>query len=256
MTDDDDDIEAINDMMEAAQRGDLEAVRDALESGIPVDAQDDNGHAALSHAAMNNQAELAQFLIDRGADVQCEDQQNQTALFFATQERAHDTVIVLLDAGAQVDAPDSNGRTPLMNACSSKDVQTAKLLMARGADVNARDQDQWPPLMMAVVEWSGDRYQTELVRVLLDAGAAIDARTTWGHTALHTAALCGATDAVRDLLQAGADATLVDIESRTAEEMSAGETRSLLTAHRERPILREAAGLPEDQVPMRRGRTM
>lgn len=259
MIDPDDDFvadEAIGDMMEAAQRGDLDAVRDALESGIPVDAEDENGYQALSHAAMNNQADMARFLIDRGADVNATGMGYQTALFWATQEGAHDTAIVLLDASAEVDAPDSNGRTPLMNSCSCKDVRTGKLLIARGADVNARDHDQWVPLMMAAVEWSGDGYSSELMGALLAAGAVLDAQSALGQTVLHIAAMTGSTDAVRDLLQAGADATLVDIAGCTAEEMTSGETRSLLAAHRERPLLREAAGLTDDQEPMQRHRTM
>lgn len=252
---DDDDFEAINDMMEAAQRGDLDAVRDALESGIPVDAEDENGYQALSHAAMNNQADMARFLIDRGADVNAMDSVYQTALFWATQEGAHDTAIVLLDASAEVDAPDSNGRTPLMNACSCKDVRTGKLLIDLGADVNARDHDQWVPLMMAAVEWSGDRYQSELVGALLGAGAVLDAQSAVGQTVLHIAAMTGSTEAVRDLLQAGADTTLVDRQGRTAEESTSGEVRSLLAAHRERPLLREAAGLT-DEAAVQRRRTM
>ena len=319
--------EAVDALMAAAQHGDLEAVRAALESGTPVDAEDVNGNEALSHAALNNQAAVVQFLIERGADVNATDMGYQTALFFATQEGAHDAAIVLLDAGAEVDAPNRNGQTPLMIAAWQRNEATMQLLIDRGADLNAQNSDGWTPLMDAVYQSKNHPLNVVVVRALLDAGAPVDTTNIRGQTALNLAAINGSLDAVhlliergadvnlpdedqrtplmdavipstddfpkdavvralleagahinaqdhkglsalhiaawagdadmvRDLLDHGADTALVDRTGRTAEDMANASTKGILAAHRERPLLREAAGLTDDQEPMQRHRTM
>ena len=57
-------------------------------------------------------------------------------------------------------------------------VETVKLLLTKGADVNV-ERDDGTALMMAV-RWG----HTEIVKLLLDAGAQVDARHRLGYSAL------------------------------------------------------------------------
>ena len=61
------------------------------------------------------------------------------------------------------------------------------------------------------------------MRVLLDAGADVDARQHGGYTALMEAALQGNEEMVRALLDAGADPTLTEEDGRNSIEFARAE---------------------------------
>ena len=86
-------------------------------------------------------------------------------------------------------------------AASWSHTESVRLLLEAGADVEARDKDGDTVLMQAA--WNG---HTEILRLLLQAAAEVDARATDGWTALMRAASWGQTESVRLLLEAGADA--------------------------------------------------
>ena len=106
-------------------------------------------------------------------------------------------------------------RELLLDACvfgKSGNVAVVRRVLAVGADVDAGDQIGRTALMLA----AGGDYCEEVVRVLLEAGAAPNNRDQLGLTALH-----GTTSVpiARLLLAAGADPSLRDNTGRTALDM-------------------------------------
>jgi ankyrin repeat protein len=105
---------------------------------------------------------------------------------------------LLIDAGAQVDArgADGTGETPLHWAASSDDADVARVLIDAGADIEAADGSIGTPLDNAVGYgcWN-------VARLLVARGAAVD--KLW-----HASAL-GLLDRLTDLL-AGCDQAAVD----------------------------------------------
>ncbi len=97
----------------------------------------------------------------------------------------------------------------LVWAARSGRVEVLGVLVARGARVDA-DPYRGTPLA-----WAASTGRTDTIRRLLELGAGVDARTSFGGdiegaTAMHLAAQGGHLDAVRTLLDAGADPGVVD----------------------------------------------
>ena len=102
-----------------------------------------------------------------------------------------------------VNVYNSWGISPLHVACEIGDKNLVQILFAMGADVNlatSPDHGGIPPLVFAA-----SNGRTEVVRLLLDAGASVDATDDWGCTAIFKAATYNHLDCVRVLLRLGAD---------------------------------------------------
>ena len=96
---------------------------------------------------------------------------------------------MLLDAGAEIDQRDANGITPLIAAITNNHPGVARYLIERGADVKAVDWYGRTPLWAAVETRNMDKDNAtfensidrapflELIQVLIDKGADVNART-------------------------------------------------------------------------------
>ena len=141
------------------------------------------------------------------------------------------------------------GATPLLRAAKTFDVPALRLLVAHGAHLELPNSGGVTPLMAAAgfgsVECDPRGYGSgiphyltpdveaasiEALAVLLDAGAAINARTTGtgggargaGRTALFGAAFWGWNDVVEYLVARGARIDLADLEGLTAVDAALG----------------------------------
>ena len=99
--------------------------------------------------------------------------------------------------------------TPLHYACSRGDIVEMKRLIREGGDVNATiSSNMCTPLHIAVCGVSAGDTRVKAVRLLLDAGAFVNARGIGGVTALHCACAEGSASSiavVNELIEAGAD---------------------------------------------------
>ena len=102
------------------------------------------------------------------------------------------------------------GQSRLHIAAVNGNDDVVRVLLERGADINARTSTQRTPLHIAVEKW-----HDEVVRMLLERGADVNARNMWQATPLHIAAFHGDDEVARMLLERGAD-----INARTKD----GET--------------------------------
>jgi ankyrin repeat protein len=107
-----------------------------------------------------------------------------TPLFGALVSGDMEVARALFELGAPTDFADRNEITMLGRAVLNNDVDMAKMLIARGADVNHVDKFGMTPLLWAASIDFGD---SEVVDLLLKAGAHTEARTREGATALDLA---------------------------------------------------------------------
>lgn len=114
-----------------------------------------------------------------------------TALHLAAFFGKAEVTRTLLDAGASVDTYGRNpfANQPLHAAAAGRHVDVCRLLLAAGADVNASQHGGYTPLHEAA--GSGD---VELAELFLSAGADPLARTADGLTAIEVAAEAGHVD--------------------------------------------------------------
>lgn len=135
---------------------------------------------------------------------------------------------------ALVQAHSPDGYAPLGLAALFGRTQAARLLLDAGAAVDAPSRGAAPvrPLHSAV---SG--LHRDLAALLLEAGADVNDAQTGGLTPLMLAALRGDTELAELLLAHGAQAGATDEEGRTAADLAAEDGHAALVAR-----LREAAG--------------
>ena len=146
-----------------------------LQADAEIDITDGKGITPLMNAVATNRAAVVQFLIQKGADVNKRVFKTlQTPLFFA---QTSETARLLIQAGADVNAKDINGFTPLMNAVKTNNLYLTEFLIESGADVEARTfQKLQTPLFYAQTP--------EAARLLLKAGADVNAADKQGYTPL------------------------------------------------------------------------
>ena len=118
-------------LVEAAERGDINAVKGYIAEGADVNAQEKDD-TALDIASREGHKEIVGLLLENGAEV-------RTALHWAAAQALIGIVELLLDRGADINARDGAGFTPLFWAAEDGNVNTVAFLLDKGADVNIRD---------------------------------------------------------------------------------------------------------------------
>ena len=107
---------------------------------------------------------------------------------------------------------------PLHPAASLESLEVVQKLIAYGADIDARDEDGWTPLYWAS---EGYYFKDGSVfRLLLECGADVNARARADNfdnftTPLHRASAYGAVEVVRLLLEHGADVEALNVQGKT-----------------------------------------
>jgi ankyrin repeat protein len=124
----------------------------------------------------------------------------RTRLMSLSRQGDVERVSFLLKVHAEVDAADAHGRTSLHWASLKGHASVVRLLLDRGADVGARTT----PLGDTPLHWASGWGHESVVRLLLDGGADVGARTTGRLTPLHWASIGGHESIVRMLCEAGA----------------------------------------------------
>jgi ankyrin repeat protein len=117
-------------------------------------------------------------------------------------------------AERKVDATDAGGRTALHHASAAGRVEVVRLLLDKGADLDADDGEYWRPL-----HYASAMGHVGVVALLLQRGAVTDAdeEGVWesSERPLHLASVHGHVEVVRLLVDAGADQEAWDDGART-----------------------------------------
>lgn len=133
----------------------------------------DEGLAPIHLAALLGRTRKISTLVDLGASVDARSLDGRRPLHFAVEGGSEEAVKKLLELGADVEAQDGGGRRPIHCLKSRKRRPGLyRRLLDAGADPNARSRSGWTALHEAAgARWGASREQSELVELLLEAGA-------------------------------------------------------------------------------------
>jgi ankyrin repeat protein len=200
-----------SDLIDAVTAGDSGRVRELLaEDPSLVAARDAAGVSALLLARYRFDRETTDALLAADPDL---DVFEAAALGYVDRLRER-----LLDSAEAVAAFSPDGFTALHLAAFFGKAEVARLLLEHGAavDVYTRNPFANQPLHAA----AAGRHM-EVCRVLLAAGADVNATQHGGYTPLHEAAQHGDVEMSELFLSAGADPTLVTDAGATPAEVAA-----------------------------------
>jgi ankyrin repeat protein len=172
----------------------------------------------ILHAANQNETDKVVDLLRRGMDVNTSDMQGSTLLMIAARSGNASLTRFLLENRVNMERRNQYGDTALMLAAMQGHKEIVELILERKPEIN---HSGWNPLHYAAF---GGR--SEIIALLLAAGADPNLKAPNAHTALMLAAKHGHLEAVRVLSGARADPAIRDPEEGTALDMArkAGNT--------------------------------
>jgi ankyrin repeat protein len=162
---------------EYAAMGDLVRVREELRNGVAVDARDERDYTPLACAArsVNADEEMLELLVESGADVNA--------------------------------AVDQGKHFPIEMAACSASLGKVQCLLGAGADINAVAPKGYTALIKIMYALHNQDSLVLMADFLVKHGAVIDCQTDYGESPLSVASRMGRFDAVKCLLEAGADSS-------------------------------------------------
>ena len=194
----------------ASSRGDCETIELLLNKGAKINSTDNGDNTPLHKAAEYGRLEAAKLLIEKGADVNAKNSQDKTAIFLAAYSGNLDLVKFLVENGAYIQ---TTGYTPLHDAVRNSSllrksdndgIEMVEYFLSKGVDVNAGG-DPAIGLETTALHYAAMTGSKEIVELLIENGAKVDARSQNGETPLFRTAIGGAVEAAKVLLINGAD---------------------------------------------------
>lgn len=184
----------VSELLFAADCGDTPVVIELLASGMHPDARSPGDASPLLVAARNGHVETVRVLLEHGAQPNPDGWRGYTALTHAIHRSLRGEgsrpLELLLAAGA---------RYNLVDAVLANDLELVRRMLDEGGNPNEGEGSYGGPLLMEAAHYG----YVEMVRLLLNHGAKIEAMNDICRTALHEAAHYSHINVVQCLLDSG-----------------------------------------------------
>jgi ankyrin repeat protein len=191
-------------LMFAARDNNADAIKKLIAAGAAVNAKNALGSTPLMWAASAGSIDAVKCLLAAGAEVNARTRQGKTALsltieYFSPNHNEQNkyafALIVreLIASGANIRSKEDIGLTPLLWAAVAGNRDIAAELIDAGADVNMKSRIRIQvhqyltvtPLIYSIINCTDEKSGTlEVVKLLLERGANVNARDSKGRTAL------------------------------------------------------------------------
>ena len=210
-----------------------------------LETKDLGGHTALLLAARVGSSQTVTLLVSKRACIHATNQDGDTALMLATRAQHDDVIVELLKWGAEANGANKWGYTSLHMAVEVGATSTARLLLDQGA---SPDPGGDSPLVLAL-----QGLHTDVVKLLVERDANVNAMNTDGMTPLLQSTILGQTDLVKLLVEKQADMTgKLGFNAQLGARHGRAETTQFVTGPRDvgseiGRMGRRGEGFSEDQ---------
>ena len=209
----------------AVTMGQIEAAELLLQHGADINGRNRDSNTALHLAVFLGRAEIAELLIKNGADVNTRNGDGATPTDLLTVpwemtkflsrplgikleqkevEAGKAKIAKMLNVSNPTEGENAFSVETIWDAASNGNLNVVKQAIANGMDVDMKEPKSGGTLLSTAALMG----HTEIVALLLEHGADVNARSKDGGTALHAAAFLGRAETVKLLLDRGADTTL------------------------------------------------
>jgi ankyrin repeat protein len=194
-----------SEMLAAVHAGEIDTVKHLLQVDPSLaSARDERGVSALMHAHYRGRRDITDLILNSCSDLD---------IFEATASGRAETVSAILGRDpAQAKIWSADGFTPLHFAAFFVQPAIARELVRRGANVAAVSMN---PMEVTPLHSAAAARATDIVRMLVESGAPVNAKQHGGWTALHAAADNGDEEMIKILLQHGADLLAQNDDGKT-----------------------------------------
>ncbi len=188
-----------------------------VELGVPLDAQNKNGHSPIMVGAANGQLASVRELLKLKPDLTRSDFFGQTAMHHACRSSQERIGYVLIQAGSDLSLRNELGHTPLMEAIAHAKLEFIKLFELGSVDQTMQNRQGYGLAHLAILNRYFDK---KFIRYLSDAGISFEQENQGGRTPLMLACSLGLQDAVSPLLTLEHDLERKDHSGETALMMA------------------------------------
>lgn len=189
----------------ASIKGQISVVEKLMKRNADLYSVDGNKWSLLHNAVHFRHKAIAEMLLAAGFDHSLKTEDGDAAIHFASYNGDEDILQLIIDAGCDVSLAGMSQRTALHAAANNRRTAAVQLLLNAGADVSSVDDFGRIPLHHA--------FSPDVMRMLLDAGSNLVARTAEGLTALYLGCMAENAEIVNFLIEEYRK-NRIDIEER------------------------------------------
>eukprot|EP01129_Flabellula_baltica_P003593 TRINITY_DN13348_c0_g1_i1.p1 TRINITY_DN13348_c0_g1~~TRINITY_DN13348_c0_g1_i1.p1 ORF type:complete len:1253 (-),score=225.09 TRINITY_DN13348_c0_g1_i1:25-3783(-) len=174
-------------------------LRVVLKKGAKVNALTKDNYAAIHMLCRKNQPESIQAISKFRANLNLTHPFRSSPYYIAMESKNFDVVKALISNGVNCDGSDDF--SPLFDAVRKGYVDVVETMLENNVDVNWVEREtQWSILGMSVLK----ELDGSIIKKMIECGADLSAKNSYGYTPLHTAVSMENTSLVRILLDHGA----------------------------------------------------
>ena len=192
-------------LLQATQRSDKEAVLAILQQGADINVRDAQGRTPVMLATYQHNTDMVKTLLEADADVNIRDNDKANPLLHSAAMGWLDILQLAIDAHADTTLTNRHGGISIIPASERGHVEIVQTLLTRtNINVNHINNYGWTALLEAIILSNGDEAHQQIVQLLVDHGADVNLADRDGVTPLQHAREKGFTEIERTLQQASA----------------------------------------------------
>ena len=155
----------------------------------------------MNAATLTSQSAIIQYVVGKGANTNIVDEEGYTPLMRLSFLGNLSDVKFLVESGANINYVPKKGMTALCCACLSNHIECVKYLIEKGAHVckDLESKEHLPIFSATIAD------NPEIIDLLIQNGAQINAHSYNKRLPIHTAARYGKLNALKYLVEHGAD---------------------------------------------------